>query len=204
MIKRLVNSALKTVLSELFVDAKDVVKIDLLGHDMFSDSKVNLNNLTVRPDIFNVCLHPLRLIFGHIGSIQIEGIAEALMGGSTIRVQVDKIYLLLAPDVDIDAEEVQIQKKLLIELQSGKLGDIIIKEMMKRIQGLPPEKDPELKKQKDMLIRVLMFALKNVQVQVRNIHLRIEVPSRNLEEAAEKFRRKGKNIEISRYVTKKQ
>jgi hypothetical protein len=72
MIKRLVNSALKTILDELFVDvSKDAARLDLMGADIFSESKLQLSNLTFRPDLFNVFLQPLKLICGHIANVEV-------------------------------------------------------------------------------------------------------------------------------------
>ena len=68
MIKRIVHSALKTVLNELFIDAgKDAVRLDLLGRDVFSDSPIRLKDLNIRADLFDILFHPLKLVCGHIG-----------------------------------------------------------------------------------------------------------------------------------------
>ena len=79
MIKSVVNQLLKAALSELFITSlKDTVQMSL-GSDMFSSSNVHLKDLTVRPDIFDACLHPLKLVSGHFGILKVEGVAEVNM-----------------------------------------------------------------------------------------------------------------------------
>ena len=132
MIKRLIHAALKTVLDELFIGAgNDALRFDLLGRDMFSDSSIRLTDLNMRPDLFDICLFPLKLTSGNIRMIQIEGIAESYLGG-VIKVSVDQIYLLFSIETyAADVEKIQVMKKLFIELQSGKIFDNVAKELMK-------------------------------------------------------------------------
>jgi len=115
--------------------------------------------------------------------VQVEGIAEAYMGG-VVRVTIDQVSLLFTIDGDADAEKVQIMKRILIEMKSGKVSDSIIKELMKRVQGLPPDSDPDVKKQRDMALRALEYAFKNVQITIKNVHIRMEIYNSELSSAA--------------------
>ena len=81
-----------------------------------------------------------------------------------MRVSLEQVYLLFSIDSDAEAEKIQAMKKMLIELRSGEISDTIIKELMKKIQGLPADKDPDTKKKRDMLLRAIEYAFKNIQV----------------------------------------
>lgn len=65
MIRSIVNKFLKAALDELFVDAGNVQMS--MGADLFSESTIHLKNLTFRSDVFDICLQPLQLVYGHLG-----------------------------------------------------------------------------------------------------------------------------------------
>lgn len=85
MLKTFINKALKAALSEVFTNANDGGGVSLsMGADLFSESNLNLKNLNIRTDIFDVLLQPLKLVSGHVGSLKLEGIAELAFGGKPI------------------------------------------------------------------------------------------------------------------------
>jgi hypothetical protein len=153
MIKRLVHATLKALLDEAFVNvSKDALKFDIGG--IFSGSSISFKNLDIRPDFFDVCLHPLKLTCGHLGSLTIEGLAEAYLGG-IVTLKMDQLYLVFTVDTAAEAEKIQIMKKILIELRSQKLSEAVIKEIVKRIQGLPNEVDQDVNKKRDIFLRAM-------------------------------------------------
>ena len=117
MLKAIVNKYLKAALDELFIDGGNVSMS--MGSDLFSDSSINLSSLTFRSDLFDIYLQPLRLISGSIGKLSIEGLAELALSMGKVRCQVDQVFLLFEADDNLDAERVQIMKKLLLELQGN-------------------------------------------------------------------------------------
>ena len=62
MLKSLVNKYLKAFLGEVFLNAPSAQLS--IGADFFSDSNLRLDDLTFRPDIFDINLQPFRLISG--------------------------------------------------------------------------------------------------------------------------------------------
>lgn len=62
MLKSIVNKYLKAFLSEVFLDAPSAN----VSMDLFSDTNLTLNELTFRPDIFDIHFQPFRLISGII------------------------------------------------------------------------------------------------------------------------------------------
>ena len=74
MLKSFINKYIKAALNELFIDStKDSFQFSV-GADLFSDSNINLKNLTFRPDLFDAYLYPLKLVFGHVDDINLTGI----------------------------------------------------------------------------------------------------------------------------------
>lgn len=164
MIKRIVHAAFKVILDEAFIGAsKDTLKFDILG-GIFTNSSIALKNLDIRPDIFDVCFQPVKLTCGHIGSMKIDGLAEAYLGG-VVTIAMDQIYLLFTVDTEADAEKIQIIKKLLIELRSQKLSELVVKEILKKMQGLPGDMDHDVHKKRDMFLRAMEYGCKNISVR---------------------------------------
>lgn len=149
MLKTIINSYIKAVLRDLFEDAaKGAMKLSL--GDLFSKSDLLLNNLTLRADAFDAGLHPLKLVSGHISQLHVEGIAEAYMGGN-VRVVLDGLYLLFNIDMNADIEQVQIMKKILIEMKYETISQTLWKELMQRIQGISVG-TPDYKKHRKQLL----------------------------------------------------
>ena len=177
MFKSFVSKYLKVALNELFVDpAKDSIQLSVFGADLFSDSNVHLKNLTFRPDLFDTFLYPMKLVYGYLGDLCIEGIAELAFGGK-IRIQVDSIYLLFRVETIVDPEYLQYLKKLMIELQSGRADPTVIGEILKHIQGFGGGKDPDFQKQRLLMIQMINYFFKSFQFVVKTLHVRVEVPS---------------------------
>jgi N-terminal region of Chorein or VPS13 len=177
MMKTIVNKFLKAALDELFIDAGNVQMS--MGADLFSESTIHLKNLTFRPDIFDVCLQPLHLISGHLGKLSVDGIAELALGAGKIRCQVENVFLLFGVDENADAEQVQVMKKLLLELQGrGPISRSLLRDLMKKIQGFAAGKDPDVRKKRKLLLKGLNYVFKNLMLTTKSVHIRIEVRNR--------------------------
>ena len=184
MMKSIVNKFLKAALDELFVDAGNVQMS--MGADLFSESTIHLKNLTFRPDIFDVCFQPLHLISGHLGKLSVDGIAELAFGAGKIRCQVENVFLLFGVDENADAEQVQIMKKLLLELQGrGPISRTLMRDLLKKVQGFPTGKDPDVRKKRKLLLKGLNYVFKNLMINVKSVHIRIEVKNRIIENPSE-------------------
>jgi N-terminal region of Chorein or VPS13 len=179
MIKTVINKFLKAALDEVFIDAGNVQMS--MGADLFSESTIHLKNLTFRPDIFDICLQPLRLISGHLGKFSVDGLAELALGSGKIRCQLENVFLLFGVDENADAEQVQVMKKLLLELQGrGPISRTLLRDLLKKIQGFQASPDPDLRKKRKLLLKILNYVFKNLMVNVKSVHIRIEVKNRGL------------------------
>lgn len=179
MIKTVINKFLKAALDEVFIDAGNVQMS--MGADLFSESTIHLKNLTFRPDIFDICLQPLHLISGHLGKFSVDGLAELALGSGKIRCQLENVFLLFGVDENADAEQVQVMKKLLLELQGrGPISRTLLRDLLKKIQGFQASPDPDLRKKRKLLLKILNYVFKNLMVNVKSVHVRIEVKNRGL------------------------
>ena len=152
MIKTVINKFLKAALDEVFIDAGNVQMS--MGADLFSESTIHLKNLTFRPDIFDICLQPLHLISGHLGKFSVDGLAELALGSGKIRCQLENVFLLFGVDENADAEQVQVMKKLLLELQGrGPVSRTLLRDLLKKIQGFQASPDPDLRKKRKLLLK---------------------------------------------------
>ena len=185
MIKGFLNKYIKAALNELFTDAtKDSIHTSF-GADLFSDSNIHLKNLTIRADLFDAHLYPLKLISGHLGDLSIEGIAELALGGK-IRINVENVFLLFKVEEVIDPEYIQYLKKIIIEIHSNMIQHSIIRELLKRIQGFTPlnsstnnntNKEPDFKKQRLLILQMVNYFFKSFTINMSGIHIRIETPT---------------------------
>jgi hypothetical protein len=171
-----VNQLLKTALSELFTNSFSHSVNMSLGSDMFSDSNFNLSDLTFRSDIFDAMLCPLRLKWGSLGSLSIYGVAEAAFG-SPLRISLENVFLLFTVSESEDAERIQILKKIRIEILSKTIAISLIKNLIKKILGLPI-KSHNTKTQRKIIFASVTQALKLVKLSIKKIHIRLEIPNK--------------------------
>lgn len=177
MIRTIINKAIKAVLDELFLDAPSVNLS--MGADLFSDSRIDLSNLQFRPDIFDISLQPFSLVAGHVGSLNVEGIAEVALGGQ-LKFQAENIFLLFRLDSIADPEKVQTMKKILIELQSGKFSSVLLTDLLRKLQGLNLPPDGDIKEKRKVIYRTFDFMSKGVHLTIKGIHIRFEFQDENL------------------------
>lgn len=176
MIRSIINKFISSTLKEVFTDAggRDNVHISL---DIFSDSAIELESLTFRSDIFDVCLSPLHLVYGHVGKLSIVGVLEAFSTGGRITCNVNDLYLLFNVDKTATIEQIQLIKKIYIELFAGKIQQELIRDLLKKIQKMTPGKDPDLNKKRKVLLSTLYRLYSNFNIIIKNIHIRVEMES---------------------------
>ena len=153
MFKSLFQSYLKTITRELFEDGEEKIKLNL--GDLFGKTDMTLTNLTLRPDAFDIHLYPLHLVSGHITRLYIQGIAEAFMGG-TIQIIIEECYLLFSVDTNISIEQIQLMKKLLLEMNYELISQRIWRELIQSIQGVTLD-TIDLVKQKAQTLKVSLL-----------------------------------------------
>ena len=176
MIKSLVHNYLKAALTELFTDtSKENVKLSL-GGDLFAKSELSLKNLSIRPDIFDIYLYPLRLVSGNVGKLHITGIAEAIVGGQ-LNVHMEDMFLLFVVDKNADVLQIQLMKKILIELMSKNISQAIFRDILVRLQGVNMTVGKGVRKKRDMLLRMMNYIAKKVTITVKTVHWRLETRS---------------------------
>ena len=179
MIKSLVNKYLKAALDELFINGGNM-SMSVLGSDLFSESSIDLHHLTFRPDVFDAYLQPLRLVSGHLGTLKVEGVAEMALSIGKLRVQVENVFLLFEVDDQLDAERVQLLKKVLLELQGpGPIAPALLGDVLRKLLlGAVADKDPDVLKKRRSLLKGLNYVLNNVTVSIKTVHVRVETSSR--------------------------
>lgn len=171
MLKSIINKFIKAVIDEVFLDAPSIQLS--LGADLFSDSKIHLNNLTFRPDLFDVSLQPLSLSSGFLGSLNVEGIAELALGGK-LKVQAEDIFLLFRLELNPDAEKVQTMKKILIELNSSKFGSNLLSEIIRKLYGYEDLPEIDIKKKRGVLYKAFDYFSQSIFFIIKNVHFRFE------------------------------
>ena len=191
MIKSLINRFIRNAVDELFINpsssgsgsgsaSKDgSFSINFGAGDLFTDSSLNLSNLTLRKDVFNVLLEPLNLVSGHIGQLSLQGIAEALLTGGKISCTASDVYLLFDVNSTATVEEVQLARKILLELLAGAISQKLMKDLLKKIQELPFGAGPNLKNSRKVSLDLMHNLTKNFSVSVKRCHIRIELNWKN-------------------------
>lgn len=107
MIKYFLNQYLKSALAEVFEnpdrhfessEGSDGAQSRGFFKDLFSilnaQDELVFKNLLLKPDIFNILLHPLKLVSGSVGRLKVQGLADASNGGQ-LKLRVDNLFLLL-------------------------------------------------------------------------------------------------------------
>ena len=190
MIKGLINRFIRNAVDELFVSpsssgaggsaSKDGgFNINFGAGDLFTDSSLNLSDLTLRKDVFNILLEPLNMISGHIGQLSLQGIAEALLTGGKVACTMSDVYLLFDVNSTATAEEVQLARKILLELLAGTISQTLLRDLLKKIQQLPVGSGPNLRHSRKVSLDLMHNLTKNFSISVKGCHIRIELNVKN-------------------------
>lgn len=175
MIRQLLNLIIKDLLHDLFsLITSSSVNINATSDILLSNS-IFLQGLRLRSDIFDIYFHPLRLFWGNIGKIHIDGIAECMIG-APIKINIDDVNLLLAPNTTYNIDFAQTLKKALVELLTSRTSSDIIRDLIYRALGkvIQQHKSHDIIKQSHAVWKSLKYLLKNVNIVIKSIHIRIE------------------------------
>lgn len=129
---------------------------------------LTLRNLELRKEALDQLHLPLNVVEGHIGELTLV-IPWANLRGAPVKVNIENVWVLASPreDADYDPEDDERrQQKLKIEkLESAEL----LKE--RNSEGLSKEEE---KKQQSFTASLTTAIIDNLQVNVKNIHIRYE------------------------------
>jgi vacuolar protein sorting-associated protein 13A/C len=129
---------------------------------------VKLRNLELRREALDQLRLPLNVIEGHLGSLTLS-IPWSNMRGKPLKVNIEDVFLLAAPkeDADYDAEE---EERRAHAVKMEKLDSAeLLKE--RNTEGMSAE---EQQKSQSFTASMITAILDNVQVSVKNIHIRYE------------------------------
>lgn len=95
-----------------------------------------------------------------------------------MKVTGENIFLLFHVEAsdEINPEYLQYLKKVMIELSTLSIQHVLIRELLKKVQGISGMKDPDFRKQRLLILKLTDYLFKNFFINFRNIHIRIETP----------------------------
>ncbi|KAF2849874.1 vacuolar protein sorting-associated protein-like protein vps13 [Plenodomus tracheiphilus IPT5] len=129
---------------------------------------VKLRNLQLRREALDQLRLPLNVVEGHLGSLTLS-IPWSNLRGKPLKVNIEDVYLLAAPkeDADYDAEE---EDRRAHAVKMEKLDSAeLLKE--RNTEGMSAE---EQQKNQSFTASLVTAIVDNVQVTVKNIHIRYE------------------------------
>jgi vacuolar protein sorting-associated protein 13A/C len=129
---------------------------------------VKLRNLELRREALDQLRLPLNVIEGHLGSLTLS-IPWSNLRGKPLKINIEDVFLLAAPkeDADYDAEE---EEKRAHAVKMEKLDSAeLLKE--RNTEGMSAE---EQQKNQSFTASMVTAIVDNVQVTVKNIHIRYE------------------------------
>ena len=110
------------------------------------------------------------------------GLAEIYLGGK-VRIQLENVFLLFNIDSNADAEQIQIMKKILIEMKYELVSQILFRELMQRIQGVKMG-TPDFRKQRKQMFSLVRKWFKNIHILGKTFHVRVEVATPSKEQSS--------------------
>ncbi|KAF2739591.1 vacuolar protein sorting-associated protein 13 [Polyplosphaeria fusca] len=129
---------------------------------------VKLRNLELRREALDQLRLPLNVVEGHLGSLTLS-IPWSNLRGKPLKVNIEDVFLLAAPkeDADYDAEE---EERRAHAVKMEKLDSAeLLKE--RNTEGMSAE---EQQKQQSFTASLVSAIVDNVQVSVKNVHIRYE------------------------------
>ena len=130
--------------------------------------EVNLKNLELRREALDQLKLPLNVIEGHLGALKLT-VPWSNLKGAPVRVLIEDVYLLAAPKEDAEYDEEEEERRR----QAIKIEKLDSAEILKERneEGLSQE---EQKKSQSFTESLVSTIVNNVQITVRNIHIRYE------------------------------
>ncbi|KAK3676016.1 Vacuolar protein sorting-associated protein 13 [Recurvomyces mirabilis] len=129
---------------------------------------VTLRNLELRKEALDQFHLPINVIEGHISSLVLK-IPLSNLRGQPVRINIEDVFLLAAPKED-EAYNAEEEEKRAHAVKMEKLDSAeLLKE--RNTEGMSQE---EQKKQQSFTAALTTTIIDNVQIQVKNVHIRYE------------------------------
>ncbi|OQR89917.1 hypothetical protein THRCLA_09515 [Thraustotheca clavata] len=167
MAKKLLFEKIKHFLHEVFEALdEDAVEISVLG-DLFDESHLRLEDLFVKPSVFNMLPYPIELVTGYLGQLNVEGLLGAMAGSPLQLIVRNANFVFRVKSVDWDDEKaLRFANELLIALKHrlwnrhhmGGKGAIKVESM------------------KTWIKRRMLATIDQMTVKWENINIRVEIP----------------------------
>jgi len=129
---------------------------------------VRLDNLHLKREALDAFDLPINVVHGHLGALTLK-IPWSNLGGAPVQITIEDVFLLAAPKEEskYDADE---EERRRLDVKRGKLVD---DEMLaaRKLEGMSQE---EQKKNKGFTESLITKVIDNLQITVKNIHVRYE------------------------------
>lgn len=167
MLESLVASILNRVLGS-YVENFDPnqLQIGLLGGD------VKLHGLKLKKGALDQLKLPLNVVSGHIGSLVLQ-IPYSNLKSKPVKVFVEDVFLIAKPDMSHEAEG-QKRREQTAKLDRLQLWELTSERAVSKTSNAREETSPEAAQQQNFTSSLVTKIIENLQVTIRNIHLRFE------------------------------
>lgn len=168
MLESLVASILNRILGS-YVENFDPkqLQIGLLSGD------VKLAGLKLKKGALDNLQLPLNIVNGHIGSLVLQ-IPYSNLKSKPVKVFIEDVFLIAKPDMD-HGEEGQKRREQAAKLEKLQLWELSSERAMVRAAtNSSAQSEAEIEKQKNFTSSLVSKIIENVQVTIRNIHIRFE------------------------------
>lgn len=130
--------------------------------------EVKLRNLELRREALDQLHLPVNVVEGHLGLLTLS-IPVSNLRGKPVKIDIEDIFLLAAPKEDAEYNEEEEEKRT----HAVKMEKLDSAELLKErnTEGLSPE---EQKKNQSFMDSLITAIVDNLQVSIKNIHLRYE------------------------------
>lgn len=167
MLESLVASILNRVVGS-YVENFDPnqLQIGLLGGD------VKLHGLKLKKGALDQLKLPLNVVSGHIGSLVLQ-IPYSNLKSKPVKVFVEDVFLIAKPDM---AQETEGQKRRdqVSKLDKLQLWELTSERAVSKTSNAREDSTPEAAQQQNFTSSLVTKIIENLQVTIRNIHLRFE------------------------------
>jgi vacuolar protein sorting-associated protein 13A/C len=124
-----------------------------------------IENVSVKPEVMDIANLPMNLLFSHIGRIRAL-IPWKDLSGSPVEIEMDDLYIIAAPKTLEDIE------KIGVDLFNDRHS--MINEFAKTMEENIKKSAKDKAKEDGYISKLTTKIIDNVQVRIKNIHIRFE------------------------------
>jgi len=133
--------------------------------------KVEVHNISVKPEVLAMFDLPLQMIFSSIGKLSLS-IPWKNLGSKPIEILLEDVFIIIHPE-DREKWERADLKNL---SQKLKMMDAFTKNYSSKLSQKDPESHDTDNTNSGLIAKLSEKAIDNIQVNIKNIHLRFEDP----------------------------